>query len=200
MAKLYIANVTQQNQIVYYRLDLLSDGARDGRLVIPPKMTPPIPPGRQMPIGGDLHPDQIGSITDQLRPYGLFAQVDMNRLPRGKKVSYIFNIDREVSAEAIRAAHAHNTGVLVEDGKARRKRSAVAASDTVARTVAESSPVNAPMTGFDISVEQVEDDPAGGSRLEEGLRVAVGADAAPEAPRGGRGSRGARGSRAQSPA
>lgn len=197
--KLYIANVTTQLQIVNFRLDFRPDGARDDRIVIPPRATPPIPPGRQMPVGGDLaNMDAANSIIAQLVPYGLVMQMEIGKLPRREKITYVANVDREVSAEAIRAAHAHNTGVKIEDGALRRRRAAVAASDIVAKTVEEQSAqngLNAPMTGFDVSIEQEEQSEAGERRIEEGYRVDVSGEAAPGGPPGGKPGRG-RGRRA----
>lgn len=191
MPKLYIANVTTQFQIVNYRLDYMSDGARDPRVVIPPRSTPPIPAGRQIQLGGDMDLSQIDSVLDQLRPYGLMAQKDINRLPAGQKVTYVSNVDREVSADAIRAAHAHNTGVKIASGAIRRKQSAVAASDIVRNVVNEKSDVPAPLTAFDISIEQEDQSEFGERRIEEGHTVDLGAARA-ESPTSGRGRQPAR--------
>lgn len=189
MAKLYVANVTPQHQVINYRLDFRVDGERDGRVVIPPKSSPPIPPGRQMPIGGDLHPSQIQSIMEQLEPYGLIAEAEIGRMPQGRKVTFVCNIDREVSAESIRQAHAHNTGVKVQDGKERRQRAAIAASEVISKTVEDQTAqtgLPAPMREFDLSVEQQEPSENDNPPLAEGHRVPVGAEAA-EVPGRGRG-------------
>jgi hypothetical protein len=192
MPKLYIANVTPQQQIITYRLDYASDGLRDPRVMIPARMTPPIPSGRQHPFG-EMALSQIESIVTQLEHYGLVAQKDLGRLPRGRKVTYLFNVDREVSAEAIRQAHAHNQGVRIDDGRERRKRAALGASDIVLKTVAEKSDVPAEMTGFEMSIEQDEQSELGESRIEEGYKVDVKAAAEPGGePAGGRRGRRAR--------
>jgi hypothetical protein len=178
MPKLYIANVSTQQQIICYRLDFRMDGSRDDR-PIPARQTPAIPPGRQMVVGGDLHMTQIESIVSQLEPYGLIAQMEIGRLPPHQKVSYIFNVDKEVSAETIRQEHAHNTGVKIEDGRERRQRAAVAANEIIQNTVNEQAAQAAvpvpTLKEFDISVEQDEQSEQGERRIEEGYRVSVAA-------------------------
>lgn len=193
--KLYIANVSTQIQVINYRPEYLHDGSRDSRLLIPFKTTPPIPSGSQMAVGGDMSDmAMVESIVAQLTTFGMVAAKDIGRLPTHQRIVYVFNVDKPVAADAIRTAHDHNRGVKIEDGRLRRQRSAIAASDTVARVVGEQAEPLPPLKAFDISVEQEEQSPNGESRVEEGYKVAVGAtDGDPPAPRGrGRGGRGSR--------
>lgn len=195
--RLYIANVTPQYQTIHYRLDYLPDGTKDGRLLIPYKSTPPIPPGRQTQVGGDWEKPALDSIINQLEPFGLVGEVDISRLPKARRVTYVFNLGKVVSEKAIREAHAHNTGVLVDDGALRRKRAAVGAADIVAKSVAEQTAqigLDVPLTGFEMSVEQEEQSELGERRVEEGYTVDVAGKAEP--PPGGRGRGGRRSGRA----
>lgn len=187
MARLFIANASTQNQIISYRLDYAPDGTKDVRTLIPYKQTPPIPPGRQMPVGGDMHLSQIDSILGQLRTYGLVAEIDVARLPRGQKVTYISSVGQPVREETIRVVNDHNRGVKVQDGMIRRKKAAIAASAIVEHAVTEATPPGAPpapMSEFDLGFEQEEQSENGERRIEEGYIVDPSAPVAPtEAPK-----------------
>lgn len=185
--KLYVANVSTQNQIIYYRLDYTLEGTMDRRLVIPAKQSPVIPPGRQFPLGGELGQAQVDSIISQLTPYGLIAESEVPRLKPGRKVTYVCNVDRPVSAETIRLVNDHNRGVKIAAGAEMRKKAAIGASSIVDNVVTEATPPGAPaapLKEFDISVEQEDQSPLGEKPIAEGLKVDLAAASSP-APRGG---------------
>lgn len=167
MTRLFIANCSRQKQIIYYRLDVNSDGAKnDLRRFQPAKQTPAIPAGRQHPFG-DLHMDQIKDIIAQLTPYGLTEQKDINVLPP-RVIPYIYSLETPVQAEAIRVVDAHNTGILRFDGQRRREAAAIAAQSALAN---EASTINIPNSAFEATIEQ-EDAPVNDEkRVEEGYRI-----------------------------
>lgn len=170
MSRLFIANVTRQNQVVYYRLDFNPDGTPNlNRHFQPAKRSPAIAPGRQIPIGGDLHVTQITSIVDQLNRFGMAGANETGRL--NGFTPYLFNIDQPVPVNAIRAAVRHNDGIRIKEGNVRRENAAVAAA-SVAKT-----------EDFTVEIEQ-EPGESEGPTLEQGFHVVKDAN---EVPRGRRG-------------
>jgi hypothetical protein len=189
MSRLYVANVTKQNCIVFYRLDYDRDGNPVGGTIFRPPTQQQIPSGRQVPLGGDLHSNQIASIILQLQKYGLVNEDELKRC-RGK-ITWVANVDRPVSAESIRYANDHNDGLKMNEGALRRRKAAVAASSLVQTAVAGQEAPQPPLQEFELSYEQEEQSEAGERRVEEGFRVPVADSAAPggppaETPRGGR--------------
>ncbi len=194
--RMYVANPTRQNQVVCYRLDINRDGElKDMSRTFQPARQQDIPPGRQVQLGSDFHIKQIEDIVDQLTVYGMIGVVDLPRIPkpdlanlRGGVVPYIFNLDSPVPASAIRQVLAHNEAVLIEDGRDRRKKAAVASSDIVQHTVAnqfaESGIDAAPSDKLAVSYEQEEQSERGERRIEEGYKVSA---EAPIPPRRGPG-------------
>lgn len=165
--KLFVANVTTQRQIVNYRIDFTPDGQRLIGVVIPPRISPPIPPGQQIMLGDYDGMEPINSILRQLEPYGLVAEVDVPRLPRGKRITLVSAVGAPVKAETIRVVNDHNRMVKTTEGANRRKQAAIAMSNIVQQAV-EASEVPAPMTEFDVGIEQDEQTPFGERVIEEG--------------------------------
>jgi hypothetical protein len=173
MPRLYVANCTKQNQIVYFRLDFMPDGAVDPRAAM--RMLPrsqPIPTGRQVCLGGDLEIKQIEEVVKQLNRYGMQGTVDLGRLPRARTVPYLFNIDVPCTVNQIKAVLAHNGGVLRKEGADRRQALAVVANASAEEHGAEA---------FEVSIE-TEDDAEMGDTIAEGFRIDV--NAPPPAKRG----------------
>lgn len=112
--KVYVANCTQQNQQINFRLP-------DSRK----PFSNTIPMGKQMLIG-DLDPPSIAALEDQLGKYGLVNVDDINRTKT--KITYIFSVGKPVTADNIIAGLRRNRGLLTEEGKERRLKSAVAAN------------------------------------------------------------------------
>jgi hypothetical protein len=180
MSKLYIANTLKQSQIVFYRMEFDSDGGPNAmRRFQPAKQSPVIPKGRQIVLGGDLHLQQIENIVTQLTRVGLVAEKDVGRLTG--MVPYVFNVDRPVREETIRAVMAHNAGVLVGQGRARREAAAIAAR---ASLEAEAQQAQIAPTAYEASIETEDPGEVDVGTVEEGYRVVSKVDDAPEPTRG----------------
>lgn len=188
MPKLYVANCTKQNQIVYFRLDFNDDKTRNTRFQ--PAKQQQIRPGRQVPLGGEfVHMMQVEDIVKQLTRHGAAFVADVPRLKR--IAPYLMNIDKPVPEEAIRMVNDINSKTLVAQGRIRRQRAAVVANEAVTHAVAnmaaeegvEDDVAPAPT---DVTFEQLDQSEAGESRIEEGVHVRP--DGEPAAPtRGNRG-------------
>jgi hypothetical protein len=171
---LYIANCTRQNQIIFYRLDFNADGMPRSQDGVQPKHQA-IQPGKQAPIGGDLsHISQADSIVAQLRPFGCAAVSEINRL--NKFTPYIFDVDKPVSADAIRKVFNHNQGILSRNGAEIREMSAIAASEAIVP--------HADGDKITIGIEQVSESEYGGPQVAEGFIIDK--TAAPSKRRAGR--------------
>lgn len=183
MAKLYIANCTQQNQHIYYRLDVMADGERSTiQRFNPPKKSPLIKAGKQIPLGNDLHPNQIAELVDQLNRFGMAGVADLSRLQG--VVPWLFNIDIPVTPNQIRAVVQHNAGVLTYEGKARREAAAVAAGHVVQASGIDD---HIETKKFEVTVEQIEDENTKGPLISEGFKVASRIEDVPQAKnKGGR--------------
>ena len=179
MPKLYVANTLKQTQIIFYRMDYDADGGPNMlRRFQTAKQSPALPKGRQIALGGDLNMDQINNIVEQLRRVGLVAEADVNRL--NGTVPYIFNVDRPVSAESIRKVLAHNDGVLIKDGRARREAAAIAAQASLETVAQEAS--SKPQL-YEASIEQQDISENLESGIEEGYRIVDKIDQIPDGKR-----------------
>ena len=194
--KMYIANVTKQTQVVCYRLDFDKDGdLKDTNRRFSPYRQQDIPPGRQVQLGGDMHMNQIQEIQDQLTPYGLVAAKDAKSGSLGQRVvPLVFNVDVAVPAEVMRRVQAFNSGILIEQGRERRAKAAVASHQLITDTVsqqfmAQNIPAE-PEGPVTVGFEQMEQSELGEKPIAEGYRVDP--KAPPSAPgvRAGRRRRG----------
>ena len=187
MPRLYVANVTKQLQIVYFRLDVNPDGTRDPeeKFRLMPK-SQAIRPGQQAPLGGELLAAHVATVMLQLQKYGLIEESAVRR-HRGKFT--LICSDRPISAETIRYADDRNQGIKEQEGRTRRQKAAVAANTAVAQRVLEDPTIAAPPREFDLSYEQDEQTEAGEKTVAEGYTVDVKAPPAaapPTTPRGAR--------------
>jgi hypothetical protein len=188
MAKLYISNVSRQEQIVCYRLDYGKDGElKDTNRRFEPAKQQPIPPGRQVMIGGDMHMRQIEDIVEQLKPYGLIGALDA---PRQHRVAtLVFNIVNPVPTKVMESVRDTNAELQTAEGIERRKKAAVATNEMVQSAVAsqflEKGIPDEPADKTIITFEQQEQSDAGEKTIAEGYRVEAGA-AAPPKNKGGR--------------
>ena len=201
MARLYIANPTRQRQIVCYRLDFDNEGnPKDTNRKFQPHHQQEIEPGRQIQLGRDFHPNQISEIVEQLAVFGLIGEVDVPKLRaadfdnlRAGVVPFVFNIDRPVSSENMRKVMAHNANILIQDGRERRKKAAIASSATIQQTVenqfAAAGFPDTPSERQTIAFEQEEQSEAGEPRVEEGYKVDKNAPVKPKPPKRGPGRR-----------
>jgi len=132
--RLYIANPTQQKQVICYRLDYDKNGnLKDTNRRFSPATQQEILPGRQIQLGGDMHENQIKDIVRQLEPYGLIHVSHVPSVGR-VKVPYVFDF-QPVSADVMRRVQFHNDAALTDDGRIRRASAAVASNDMVQQAV-----------------------------------------------------------------
>lgn len=190
--RLYIANCTKQFQEVHYRLDFNASGSPEPNARFQPAKRQTIAPGRQVALGGDLdHLSQIDDIMDQLRRYGLVAQMDVERTKR--IIPLVCNVDTPVKAETIRRVINMNSGIQIEQGRDRRTKGAIIANDTVTRVVDQELATNGIDKAADSSVElefeQLEQSSAGERRIEEGYRLDHRAPPPSKNAKGGKGRR-----------
>lgn len=179
MSRLFVANCTRQFQEVYYRLDFNDGGQPEANRRFQPAKRETIPPGRQICLGGDLHMTQIKDIIDQLKPYGLVGTVDVPRL--NAIAPYVFDIDKPVSVSVINDVRNSNAGILIEQGRERRKKAAIVVNETVANVVgnefASAGIAKEPTQEIEVEFEQEEQSEAGESRVAEGYRLDANAPA-----------------------
>lgn len=191
--RLYIANPTPQRQLIYYRLDYDREGnQKDMNRRFQPAHQQEIAPGSQAQLGADMHKVQVADVIRQLQVYGLVSADEVAKV--GHRIPYIFNLDAPVPADVMRRAQFHNNNVLVEDGRVRRAKAAVASNDLIQTTVhnqfLEHGIPAQPADSTVVSYEQEEQSEAEEKRIEEGYEVV------PEGKRGARsGKFGARGRR-----
>jgi len=171
MPKLYVANTTKHDQVVFYRLDFDQNGQMITQAGKMPKQQD-IPKGRQRVLGGDLPMPTIDSIVEQLRPFGLIGVADVPRMAR--PAPYVFDVDRPVSSEVMRRVHDYNDGVAIDTGRTRRQQAAVAVNDQVQKLVDQlAAAANVPLpepvdTGKpSVEFEQIEQSENGERRIEE---------------------------------
>ena len=173
MGYLYIANVSRQRQIVNYRLDVDRKGIYQERMRLQAPRQEILAPGKQSIVGGDLGPEQIAQIIEQLEVYGLVGQVDVPNNLHGV-AELVFNIDVPVSKHTLEVVHAHNMGMKIEEGTLRRHRAAIAANQALVRESGEIPPV------FDVEFEQEEVSEMGEKSITEGFHVVP--NPGPQAP------------------
>lgn len=186
MARIYIANPTNQAKQVNYRLDYTVDehGNRTSQRLLPYK-SETIPAGRQLPVGGDLHISQIEEIVKQLSQYGLVAMLEIKTAKARGKVALIFNLDKPVSMAIMKDAQDHNMGVLDAEGFERRRLAAIASSEALAGTVSgQGIPDVKDPKKFEVEYEQVnEDENYPDANLADGLKVVRAHGKSPEPKR-----------------
>lgn len=182
--RLYVANPTDQSQLICYRIDFDADGKqKDTNRRFQPARQQEIKPGTQAQLGGDMHKAQIDDIVGQLRVYGMVYVSEVGKVG-ATKIPYIYNVDAHVPADVMRRVQFHNKGVMTEDGRDRRARAAVATNELVQHTVQnqflEQGIPTQPADTTLVSFEQEEQTEHGEKKIEEGYEVV------PEGKRGPR--------------
>lgn len=159
MPKMYLANVTQQNQVVNYRLS-------ESNKV----WTQPISIGKQILVGkgDDMAVHDIESVIAQLSPYGLIS-VDELRTTR-KQVTWLYSLGRPVKADQIQAAALHNKGVLTDQGRKFREHAAIATNQAMDAAADDAGLTRA--GALEMSVEEESGEhPDGDKPVGEGYRL-----------------------------
>lgn len=111
--KMFIGNCTQQVQEFLYRIP-----------ENPKQMVATIDIGRQYQVPIDLNQLQIDAIVEQHSQYGFVRVNEINRTKAFFGLCY--DIDREISNDALRTGVFHTHDVLTEWGKETREHCAVA--------------------------------------------------------------------------
>jgi hypothetical protein len=164
MGSLYIANVSRQRQVIFYRLETNRKGEVDDRLRLRAATQQVIESGKQAPVGGDLHPNQMSEIIEQLTTYGMVGVVDVPNQLQGV-VPLIFNIDAPVPRHIMMKVVQHNSGAKVEEGALRRERAAIATNEALKNNVD-----NVPQA-FDVEFEQEEVSEMDEKSIAQGFHV-----------------------------
>lgn len=178
MPALYVANPTNQNQLISYRLTFNRHGEAEPERRFNPARQQTIGPGQQAVLGDrDFHAKQVTAIIDQLRPYGLVKYDEVGKLTRQQRATYVYREDLPVPADVMRRVVFHNRHVLTEEGQDRRQKAAVATNETVQAAVersllekgiTEQVPPDSTTVSFE-TVEQPDDLPS--DSLAEGYDV-----------------------------
>lgn len=136
MPDLYLANPTNQTQIVSFRLDFTKDGERQPNQRFRPANQREIKAGQQVMIR-DLHMKAVTHILDQLRPYGMFqvGELTSGAVKSRDMVTYIAQVGLVVPQNAILAAEMHNRRMKTLQGQKRREQAAIATNSTVQSAV-----------------------------------------------------------------
>ena len=175
--RLYVANCTKQNAIVFYRLDIDKDGKREeaARSQVRAALQVRVGPQRQEPLGGDMHLNQVNSVIDQLARHGGIRLENVGD-QRRHVAPYVLSVDRPVPANVMQRVIDDNAAILLHQGFIRRKKAAVAV-DKIVKDAVESAAIAAgveeppEVPPVDVSFEQDEQSEAGEKVIEEGFRV-----------------------------
>lgn len=180
MPSMYLANVTNQNQLVHYRLDYDKAGNLEELRRFRPASQQLFEPGRQGVLGArDMHMTQIEDVVSQLTPYGLLGVKDVSTLSDAvPRVPYVFNVGQPVPADVMRRVQDHNKRVMSHEGALRRQKAAVATNEVVQHAVEQqfieqgipAQPADSTEVVFE-QVDQTEDQAAAGPRIEEGFEI-----------------------------
>lgn len=171
MTKLYVANCSQQNQSVNYRL-IESVGVKQQTIEI----------GQQIILGGrDITDIQIDGIIEQLDPYGFFRADTI-----GKQHHYaglVYSLDKPVSLDLMSRVIERNREILIHKGREIRQQAAVAVNNSLDENTGSAPDM------LEMSVQEEKRGTGGDSStdpLSEGVRVTKHADRGNDAPRRGR--------------
>lgn len=114
--KMFIANCTKQPWEVWFRIP----GTRDAR-------TQAIGVLGQEQISGDLMPEEVDAIVEQLSIYGM---VHVNEVDRAKPfVGLCYSLDKPISVSKIGHTLEHNQEIMERRGEETRKAAAIKTSD-----------------------------------------------------------------------
>lgn len=161
--KMYLGNCTQQNQVIFYRLP-----------GIPSPRQQEVRIGTQIQIAGELTPEQIDSIVNQLRPYGM---VRVDEIDRTKPfIGMCYQMDKPIKIELIMRAIEHNKIVLTERGQRIRQEAAVATTQTIEQQLA-GTPGALKSLEIEVSEVPAKDGMTPSTGFNEGLRVTRDEDA-----------------------
>lgn len=173
--KLYVANCTGQNYVVYTRVDWSVDenGNRAGdQRSLPPRMQE-IPARAQIQFGGELYPTQMTDIVGQLEQTFCAVHADAIRTAKANgRVKMVWQQDKPITLAVMKDVYEHNVGYLKEDGVQRRKIAALVADRIVSGVTSEYQDVKQPaLMEVEFESDEEEDADAPGA-VEEGYRVA----------------------------
>lgn len=117
--KLYIANCSQQSQVINYRI-----------IEFPRAMTQPCDIGQQIMVArADLTLPQIEGVVRDMRIYGLLTVEEVAALrDTNITIPFVAAVDKPVSTDIIQKVMYHNRGVLRLRGKKMREEAAIATS------------------------------------------------------------------------
>lgn len=111
--RMYIANCTGQQREVWFRIP----GVKDPWMLA-------IPMGGQEQVSGDLLPEEVEAIVEQL---GIYGMVNVNEIDRNrdKEVVMLYQTDKPITAAKMHHALEHNVSIMERKGEETRRAAAV---------------------------------------------------------------------------
>lgn len=181
--KLFCANCTGQNFIVFTRVDYSVDDQGNkvgGDRSLPPRMQE-IPARAQIQFGGELFPGQMSDIVQQLEAtFGAYPASDIRTAKAKGQVKMLWQQDKPISAPIMKDVYEHNIGFLSEEGVKRRRTLAVAADRAMA-DITGAIPDVKQSAVMEVEFEaDDEEDPLSPGLVEEGYRVSRSTESAPK--------------------
>lgn len=172
--KLYVANCTGQNFVVYTRVDYSVDdqGNRVGdQRSLPPRMQEVLARA-QIQFGGELLPAQMTDIVQQLESTFCAVHADQIRTAKAKgQVKMLWQQDKPIPAAIMKDVYLHNVAHLSADGANRRRTLALVADRTMLDITGAIDGVKPPaIMEVEFEAAEEEDEFAPGL-VEEGYRV-----------------------------
>lgn len=172
--KLFIANPTHQPQTIFWRADFNASGVYDERRAKAGLRSVDIGPRKQVALPDFDHLNQVQSVMTQLEKVGGVGTEELNRLARGKRLSYILSIDRRVTDTEMQKVSAHNRGLALSTGQQRRKSAALAVNSAIETLMEQTAEAN--VRNVTVEMEQQPDQLASEDNLPSKERIAEGYD------------------------
>ena len=111
--RMYIANCGKQFREVWFRIP----GFKDPRMLAIGVLS-------QEQVSGDLLPEEVDAIVEQLGIYGMVHVNDIDR-NRDMEVSMIYQVDKPITAHKIGHALEHNQAIMERKGEETRRAAAI---------------------------------------------------------------------------
>lgn len=160
MTRLYIANLTKQNQ--RFTFSLLDSAAKEGEKKFGSPKVNEIAPGQQVALG-DFTTPQIDAIIKHHKKYGV---VDGNELKNAREYhGMCYGIGKPVSIDTIMVGDEINTAALEQRAQEQRETTAQAIHQNAQKTAQETG---APVRRTEVEIAH---DSGEGEKLSEGYET-----------------------------
>jgi hypothetical protein len=149
----YAANTSRQDSQFNFRLP-----------ENPKAIGQPIRIGQQVVLGRELSKPEIDALVEQIETYGGVRVGDYTGV-KGKVISYLYDIDKEIPRKEIERVMRHNTGQLTLIGKEAREQAAIAVNEAMEKMTPGL------VNELEMTVQQDSPPEPGQSQLAEGVIV-----------------------------